>query len=201
MRLLSLTVLIWLFLAATPAVFAENMSSDSYQIRFGNFNVTSGTKTSPSYSLTDTVGQTAAGPFSSPSYQAKAGFQYIYPFFRFPSLIADLYNYPATISKITSRPSLALIYFLLIAIAILLLLLLLKKRYNLILLDRDHTPISAATVTLPQIGRSYPLYLHDRGQLYLPHLTRATQLAIDVGGHFTHLCLLQRRRLYKIILG
>lgn len=69
---------------------AESLKSDNYIIRFGNFNITSGTKTSASYSLTDTVGQTAAGEFSSAGYTVKAGFQYIYTLFPFAFTISSL---------------------------------------------------------------------------------------------------------------
>lgn len=69
---------------------AENMSSDSYQIQFGNFNVTSGQKSSSSYSVTDTVGQIAPGEFTGTGYVVKAGFQYIYPFKTFSFKISKL---------------------------------------------------------------------------------------------------------------
>lgn len=60
---------------------AENMSSDSYTIQFGNFNITSGEKSSASYTVTDTVGQTGAGPYGTigvSNYFIGSGFQYIY---------------------------------------------------------------------------------------------------------------------------
>lgn len=56
----------------------------------GNFNMTSGTKSSAGYSLTDTVGQTAAGLFSSAGYFVKAGFQYLYTLYPFSFEISDL---------------------------------------------------------------------------------------------------------------
>lgn len=72
----------------TPLVFAENMTSESYEIQFGNFNVTSGEKSSNSFSVTDTVGQVGAGPYGqvgSTDFFVGGGFQYIYqiPEFRF----------------------------------------------------------------------------------------------------------------------
>lgn len=62
---------------------AERLESESYVIQFGNFNMTAGKKTSGtgSYTVTDTVGQTGAGPFGqygSSSYFVGSGFQYIY---------------------------------------------------------------------------------------------------------------------------
>ncbi|TXH01876.1 MAG: hypothetical protein E6P95_01050 [Candidatus Moraniibacteriota bacterium] len=68
---------------------AETMNSNNYSIRTGNFNITSGLKSSASYSLTDTVGQTVANYFSSNGYHIKAGFQYLYTLYNFSFLIGD----------------------------------------------------------------------------------------------------------------
>jgi len=57
---------------------AQTFDSASYHIDWGNFNMTSGKKTSTNYQLTDTVGQNAPGKFTSTGYTVKAGFQYIY---------------------------------------------------------------------------------------------------------------------------
>ncbi len=68
-------------LLAASQVQADRMSSDSFVITFGNFNVTSGEKSSASYNVTDTVGQTADGPYGeygSSTYFVGSGFQYIY---------------------------------------------------------------------------------------------------------------------------
>ncbi|MEO8581633.1 MAG: hypothetical protein ABI425_03550 [Patescibacteria group bacterium] len=56
------------------------MTSSQYVIEFGNFNVTSGEKTSANYKVTDTVGQISPGEYDGSGYVVKAGFQYIYPF-------------------------------------------------------------------------------------------------------------------------
>lgn len=58
--------------------FAQIFDSASYHIDFGNFNMTSGSKRSPNYRLTDTVGQNAPGQYDKNGYTIKAGFQYIY---------------------------------------------------------------------------------------------------------------------------
>ncbi len=71
-------------------VKAETMSSDSYKIIFGNFNMTAGKKSSSSYTVTDTVGQTAAGEFNANGYTVKAGFQYLYALYDFSFRISDL---------------------------------------------------------------------------------------------------------------
>ena len=59
-------------------VFADNLFSPSFEIKMGTINITGGKKTSLTYRLTDTVGQTAQGEFNSGGYTIKAGFQYIY---------------------------------------------------------------------------------------------------------------------------
>lgn len=72
---------------------AEKLESNSFVIQFGNFNVTSGEKDSASFNVTDTVGQTAAGPFGeygSSSYFVGAGFQYIYQIGQFYFSISDV---------------------------------------------------------------------------------------------------------------
>lgn len=81
-----------LWLTALP-VSAERLESDSFIIQFGNFNMTAGEKSSASYNLTDTVGQTAAGPFGqygSSSYFIGSGFQYIYQIDNFAFSISDI---------------------------------------------------------------------------------------------------------------
>ena len=73
--------LIFLFLlliVSTGKIQAQSFSSSSYKINWGNFNMTSGKKTSATYQLTDTVGQNAPGQFDNTGYIVKAGFQYIY---------------------------------------------------------------------------------------------------------------------------
>lgn len=74
-------------------VRADNLQSPSYIIQFGNFNITSGEKSSDNYAVTDTVGQIGAGPFGQPgssSYFLGSGFQYIYPLHQFRFVISKL---------------------------------------------------------------------------------------------------------------
>lgn len=59
-----------------PPVFADQRSA-SYRIEMGNLNIGAQKKTSSSYNLTTTLGQTVAGQFNSTGYIVKAGFQYI----------------------------------------------------------------------------------------------------------------------------
>jgi len=56
----------------------STMSSSNFHVTWGNFNMTSGKKTSSSFNLTDTVGQNFAQQFTSSGFTMKAGFQYIY---------------------------------------------------------------------------------------------------------------------------
>lgn len=90
MRLLIFLATSIYLLEFAPIALAESMNSSSFRIRFGNFNITSGTKTSTSYALTDTVGQTAAQLFSSTGYVVKAGFQYMYTLYDFSFVISNL---------------------------------------------------------------------------------------------------------------
>jgi len=66
-------------LAWAPLAYADNMTSSTYRLWFGTLNITSGNKTSSTYRLTDTVGQTAPGQYGLTNNIVKAGFQYIYP--------------------------------------------------------------------------------------------------------------------------
>lgn len=91
-------------------VLAENMESGSYKIQFGNFNITSGEKSSASYNVTDTVGQTGAGPYGQygvSGYFVGSGFQYIYQIdnfsFRLSKIIIDLGTLTANVHNTDSH--------------------------------------------------------------------------------------------------
>lgn len=74
-------ILVGFFFWVVQKSNAQEFTSPNYYIQFGNFNMTSGKKNSPSYTLTDTVGQNAPGRFANNGYVVKAGFQYIYDTF------------------------------------------------------------------------------------------------------------------------
>lgn len=74
----------------STSAHAATMNSESFTIRLGNFNMTSGLKSSASYSLTDTVGQIAAEFFAGNGYHVKTGFQYIYTLYDFSFTISSL---------------------------------------------------------------------------------------------------------------
>lgn len=83
---------IFCFLSLIAPVKAQHFSSSNYIIEFGNFNITSGKKSSANYSLTDTVGQIAPGTYTSTGYKLKAGFQSIYDTFNQFSFSIDNLN-------------------------------------------------------------------------------------------------------------
>jgi hypothetical protein len=81
-----------LTLLGSPALglALETMTSDNYSVQMGNFNMTSGTKSSDSFTLTDTVGELAPGQFDSAGFTVFSGFQYIYALPEFSFRITDL---------------------------------------------------------------------------------------------------------------
>jgi hypothetical protein len=75
------SILLVFLIAGFFPILAQHFSSSDYIIDWGNFNITSGQKNSPNYSLTDTVGQNAPGPYTSNGFILKSGFEYIYDTF------------------------------------------------------------------------------------------------------------------------
>ncbi len=81
------------FLGAASTVQAENLRSDSYYLQFGNFNMAAGERGSASFSLTDTMGGLAVGPYGaygSSGYFIGSGFQYVYQIDEFAFSISKL---------------------------------------------------------------------------------------------------------------
>lgn len=69
------------FVGFNAKVFADDMTSDSYKIQFGNFNMGSGERTEGIYNLSYTMGGTAVGPYGEygeSEYFIGSGFQYVY---------------------------------------------------------------------------------------------------------------------------
>lgn len=79
-----------LFFSASSLVLADTLSSPAFEIDMSTINITGGSKSSSSYKLTDTVGQTIQGQFDSAGYVLKAGFQYIYTLIPFTFTISNL---------------------------------------------------------------------------------------------------------------
>ncbi len=88
-------VIAWVVSCAifVPSINAETLESNNFVIQFSNFNIGSGSVDSASYNVTETLGQTAAGPFgqygSSNSFVG-SGFQYIYQLDNFSFEISKL---------------------------------------------------------------------------------------------------------------
>lgn len=66
------------------------IKSPNYEIQMPNFNSGAGIPTSTNYKLDSTVGQTAAGPFSSTGYKVLSGFQYIHSLIPFSFTISSI---------------------------------------------------------------------------------------------------------------
>lgn len=71
-------------------IYAETLTSPAFEIDMGTINITGGSKSSSTYRLTDTVGQTFQGQFDSTGYVLKAGFQYIHTLTPFTFTISNL---------------------------------------------------------------------------------------------------------------
>lgn len=79
------------FLIFRPtSISADNLTSPTFEIQMSTINITGGSKSSASYKVTDTVGQTAQGEFNSSGFTVKAGFQYIYTLIPFTFRISNL---------------------------------------------------------------------------------------------------------------
>lgn len=87
--IITITTLISLSLASSQ-LFADNLSSPTFEIKMGTINITGGSKSSASYNLSDTVGQTAQGEFNSAGFTIKAGFQYVRDPFPFAFTISNI---------------------------------------------------------------------------------------------------------------
>lgn len=91
-NLLKIFLLFALFLAlsAIPVYAQKRIESNNYRIVFPNFNSGAGIPSSNNYSLNTTIGQTAAGLFSSSGYRVKSGFQYISSIIPFSFSVSDI---------------------------------------------------------------------------------------------------------------
>lgn len=79
MILFAFSVLVLSFVLVTLSLVgheaaAQEMRSQNFIINGGNFNMTSGNKSSTNFKLSDVVGQTIAGQFGSKGYYIRAGF-------------------------------------------------------------------------------------------------------------------------------
>jgi len=86
---ISLLIIFFLLCFIIQSVSAVNMESPLFKIQYGEIGIAGGNKSSTNYNLSDTVGQTAAGQFSSNGYIVKAGFQYIHSIIPFRFSISN----------------------------------------------------------------------------------------------------------------
>lgn len=81
----------FIFTLANPRpVMADNLKSPTFEIQMSTINITGGEKSSTSYKLSDTVGQTFQGQFNSSGFVILAGFQYINTLIPFSFKISNL---------------------------------------------------------------------------------------------------------------
>jgi hypothetical protein len=92
-------------LHTTVALAQERIESPNYRIIFPNLNSGAGVPTSTNYNLNTTIGQTAAGQFSSSGYIVKAGFQYINSIIPFSFSISDIQKNFGTLTPNTPSTS------------------------------------------------------------------------------------------------
>lgn len=78
------------YLLPYPVLAQAEVSSPNYIIQMPNFNGGAGIPSSSSYGISATLGQTAAGLFSSSGYRVKSGFQYIYSIIPFSFTISSV---------------------------------------------------------------------------------------------------------------
>jgi hypothetical protein len=79
-----------LLLLTSRNALAVPMDSSRFKIESANIEIAGGNKSSTSYKLADTVGQLAAGQYSSTGYVVKAGFQYLHSIIPFRFSISDI---------------------------------------------------------------------------------------------------------------
>lgn len=87
--LVTLAILSFLYLLP-DIISADNLRGTNYRVDMGTINMTGGEKTSSSYRLTDTVGQTFQGLFEKNGYRIRAGFQYIHTLLPFRFSISNI---------------------------------------------------------------------------------------------------------------
>ncbi|GAB4219262.1 MAG: hypothetical protein Fur009_4540 [Candidatus Microgenomates bacterium] len=88
-KVLSYWLLVIGYLVIGFCVYGVSMESNRFKIESANTTVASGEKASGSYKLSDTLGQLAAGEFSSTGYVVKAGFQYLHSIIPFRFSISN----------------------------------------------------------------------------------------------------------------
>jgi hypothetical protein len=94
---LFITVLGLSVLGAIPAMFAQVMSSESYEIERDSINIGGNLGSSESYTLEDTLGEVATGDSTSESYSLRAGYQ---------QMDETVISFATTAANVTMTPAL-----------------------------------------------------------------------------------------------
>ena len=89
-KFIIIIILITVITIINRVVLAIPMDSSRFQIESANVEIAGGNKSSTSYKLADTVGQLAAGQYSSNGYVVKAGFQYLHSIIPFRFSISNI---------------------------------------------------------------------------------------------------------------
>jgi hypothetical protein len=102
----TILILVGIFLPVVARA-QEKIVSPNYIIQMPNFNSGAGIPSSSGYKLDTTIGQTAAGLYSSAGYSVRSGFQYIHSIIPFSFSMSNfLINFgnlvPGTPSTVTS---------------------------------------------------------------------------------------------------
>lgn len=110
MRKIKISVFCFIFLSVLYSVVSivsaqERVESLNFRIEFPNLNSGAGIPTSTNYKIDTTIGQTAAGKFSSAGYIARAGFQYIHSIIPFSFTISDIQKNFGTLTPGTPSTS------------------------------------------------------------------------------------------------
>ena len=87
--IIMLVVIVIFFSNLTTDCQAVAMDSSRFKMESANVSSAAGNKSSSGYKLSDTIGQLAAGQFSSTGYIVKAGFQYVHSIIPFRFSISD----------------------------------------------------------------------------------------------------------------
>jgi len=89
-KILVLTLLISSLFLPQGALAQSKVVSPNYEIQFPNFNAGAGVPKSTNFWTSGTLGQTAAGLFSSTNFRVKSGFQYIKTIIPFSFSISNI---------------------------------------------------------------------------------------------------------------
>lgn len=89
-KIILVLILYTLYFILNTRVYAVSMNSNTFKIESASVNDAAGNKSSTNYKLSDTLGQLAAGQFSSTGYVIKAGFQYLHSIIPFGFSVSSI---------------------------------------------------------------------------------------------------------------